>query len=299
MISTTTNPQFQIRQTNLNDFARIRLQTGAARFFDIAAFNGASASADRLNMFHSTAGDILTISGTGRVGIGNTNPNAPLAFAAALGKKITLYPGGSGDAGFGMAGNRLQIFGDNPNADIALGYDVGGVFNERFAFKPTGAMAVNGNVGAYGNLLTSGGTGSALWTSVSSIIRPIIMPEVTYVIPSNFNNAIPGATITFTLPVAGKLILNVQTTTTLICTNLLGPCDLVWQLKPYLNNNEIKTWFIQAQTQVTQPDDDHSLGPLVLNLPAGTHTIRFNEVLVTVAFPPTIRVSAAGIFIPD
>ncbi|MEP7143447.1 MAG: hypothetical protein ABI707_11275, partial [Ferruginibacter sp.] len=28
-----------------------------------------------------------------RVGIGNNNPNAPLAFPASLGKKITLYPG--------------------------------------------------------------------------------------------------------------------------------------------------------------------------------------------------------------
>jgi hypothetical protein len=31
MISTTTNPQFQIRQTNVNDFARIRMQTGSTR----------------------------------------------------------------------------------------------------------------------------------------------------------------------------------------------------------------------------------------------------------------------------
>jgi hypothetical protein len=43
MISIATNPQFQIRQTNVKDFARIRLQTGATRFFDIAALNGASA----------------------------------------------------------------------------------------------------------------------------------------------------------------------------------------------------------------------------------------------------------------
>jgi hypothetical protein len=44
-----------------------------------------------------------------RVGIGNNNPNAPLAFGAVGGKKITLYPGTLGDAGFGIAPNRLQI----------------------------------------------------------------------------------------------------------------------------------------------------------------------------------------------
>jgi hypothetical protein len=73
------------------------------------------------------------------VGIGNNFPNAPLAFAASLGKKITLYPGTLGDAGFGMSGNTLQISSDNPNADIALGSDAAGNFIERFAFKPTGA----------------------------------------------------------------------------------------------------------------------------------------------------------------
>ena len=92
-----------------------------------------------------------------RVGIGNHNPNAPLAFPASLGKKITLYPGATGDVGFGVAGNRLQIYSDNPNADVAFGYDAAGTFNERFAVKPTGAIAVNGNIGATGQQLISNG----------------------------------------------------------------------------------------------------------------------------------------------
>jgi hypothetical protein len=234
-----------------------------------------------------------------RVGIGNNNPNAPLSFAPALGKKITLYPGATGDAGFGMAGNRLQIYADNPNADVAIGYDVAGVFNERFAVKPSGALAVNGSIGAYGNLLTSGGGGSALWTPVSNVIQQLVLPQVTYTIPSNFNNPIPGAIMNFTVPVPGKLVLWVQTTTTLVCANPLDACTLVWQLKAFFNNSEIKTWFIQAQTQVTQPDDDHTMGPLVIDMPAGTHSIKFNEVLVTIAAPPTIRVSAYAQFVPN
>ena len=59
----------------------------------------------------------------GRVGIGYSNPNAPLGFAPATGKKITLYPGASGDVGFGVQGNLLQIYSDNPFADIAFGYE--------------------------------------------------------------------------------------------------------------------------------------------------------------------------------
>jgi len=98
-----------------------------------------------------------------RVGIGNNTPNAPLAFGATLGKKITLYPGTLGDAGFGMAGNRLQIYADNLNADVAIGYDAAGVFNERFAFKPNGALALSGSTGTAGQYLRSNGSGAATW----------------------------------------------------------------------------------------------------------------------------------------
>jgi hypothetical protein len=100
-----------------------------------------------------------------RVGIGNNNPNAPLAFGAVGGKKITLYPGTLGDAGFGISSNRLQIFSDNPNADVAIGYDAAGVFNERFAVKPNGALALSGNTGSAGQYLRSNGTGAATWAS--------------------------------------------------------------------------------------------------------------------------------------
>lgn len=97
-----------------------------------------------------------------RVGIGgNSTPNAPLSFPPLIGKKITLYPGATGDVGFGVAGNRLQIYSDNPNADVAIGYDAAGVFNERFAVKPNGALAVNGSMGVTGQVLKSNGSGAA------------------------------------------------------------------------------------------------------------------------------------------
>ncbi len=105
-----------------------------------------------------------------RVGIGNLSPNAPLAFPPSLGKKITLYPGATGDVGFGVAGNRLQIYSDNPNADVAIGYDAAGVFNERFSVKPTGALAVNGNTGVAGQILQSNGTAAASWTGKPYVI---------------------------------------------------------------------------------------------------------------------------------
>ncbi len=106
-------------------------------------------------------GGRLRLLENGNLGLGVANPTSKLSFAAALGKKISLYPGATGDAGFGMAGNRLQIYADNPNADVALGYDAAGTFNERFAFKPNGALAVVGNTGTAGQVLQSNGSGAA------------------------------------------------------------------------------------------------------------------------------------------
>ena len=105
-----------------------------------------------------------------RVGIGNTTPNAPLSFPAYLGKKITLYPGVSGDVGMSVQGNLLQIYSDNPNADIALGYDQAGVFTERFRVKANGALVVNGNPGTAGQVLQSNGPSSSpIWITPTKI----------------------------------------------------------------------------------------------------------------------------------
>ncbi|GEM_PF-2874969 len=111
----------------------------------------------------------LTLKPGGNVGIGTFTANAPLSFPQSLGKKITLYPGASGDVGFGVAGNRLQIYSDNPNADVAIGYDSVGTFNERFAVKANGALAVYGNTGTAGQVLHSSGSGGAAqWQTPAS-----------------------------------------------------------------------------------------------------------------------------------
>lgn len=127
-----------------------------------------------------------------RVGIGNNSPNVPLAFAPSLGKKITLYPGATGDAGFGMAGNRLQIYADNPNADVAIGYDVAGVFNEKFAVKPGGALAVSGNTGNAGQILMSNGnSGAASWSNKPSVFH-FFQTESVHIAGTATEAVIPG-----------------------------------------------------------------------------------------------------------
>jgi len=113
---------------------------------------------------------VLHVNGaTQRVGIGTDAPKAPLGFPATLGKKITLYSGGTNDYGFGISGGRLQVYSDSPVSDVAIGYDTGGAFTERFAFKGSGALAVNGNTGSAGQVLQSNGSGAAAsWVNPTS-----------------------------------------------------------------------------------------------------------------------------------
>jgi hypothetical protein len=93
---------------------------------------------------HFTTANIprVTIDAPGNMGIGTVNPTNPLSFPPVLSKKISLYPGASGDAGLGVSGNLLKIYADHPNADVAFGYDdyVNG-FIERMRVRG------NGNVG--------------------------------------------------------------------------------------------------------------------------------------------------------
>jgi hypothetical protein len=213
MISTSTNPQLHIRQTNTGDYSRIRMQTGTNRFWDIAGFNHGTTLADeRLNFFNSLQGDILSITGNGYVGIGTTNPAAPLGFPAALGKKITLYPGATGDVGFSVAGNRLQIYSDNVNADVAIGYDAFGSFVERFAFKSSGALAINSSTGNNGDVLTSSGTNvSPTWKSPTNSLYQNTYINVQSgsvdVTTSNAPQDLPGLARTVTVTGNAKLMI--------------------------------------------------------------------------------------------
>ncbi len=213
----------------------------------------------------------------GRVGINNNNPNAPLAFAAELGKKITLYPGTLGDAGFGMSGNRLQIYADNPNADVAVGFDAAGVFNERFAFKPNGALAVQGNLGAPGQVLTSNGNAGITWNTIPGFYNQAVQTDISAPLANTGAAAVdvPGLVANFTLSSAARVVLNfrvtVQNSGCLACgdrrtfvqlvQNVVGGTVTNTSLALYIPNSEMATIVS---------------GPIVLDLPAGTYSYKVN-----------------------
>lgn len=215
----------------------------------------------------------MVIDNGGNVGIGITNPDAPLSFPPSLGRKITLYPGATGDAGLGMSGNRLQIYADNPNADVALGYDVAGTFNERFAFKPNGAIAVNGNTGQTGQVLQSNGSGSAAtWSSsTNTLYNNTVGIEdgntQTLTTADGFQNLI-GMNYTFSVSGNAKVVIDYFIPIFTIPCFSCGASSLVIDIdvNGVLNARTISTIANSSQVTLT--------GTKVLQVSAGTYTIQ-------------------------
>jgi len=80
------------------------------------------------------------------VGIGTTDPSAPLSFASATGNKISLWGNaGVGHYGFGIQGSLLQMYTENVNSDIALGYGNSASFTERMRIKGNGNVGIGTN----------------------------------------------------------------------------------------------------------------------------------------------------------
>lgn len=216
-----------------------------------------------------------------RVGIGNNNPNAPLAFGAVGGKKITLYPGTLGDAGFGIAPNRLQIFSDNPNADVAIGYDAAGVFNERFAFKPNGALALQGNTGQSGQVLRSNGSAAPAWTNLPGVITQESGNSSLVLTGFNFFE-LPNSTLVLNLPRAAKVLVFMQLAI-IKPQCLIGSCASKARVVMSLNGTSITSETINGinfSTEVIQSFSTASYGPEIFELSAGTHTLSFKAVNV-------------------
>ena len=210
----------------------------------------------------------------GKVGIGTASPNAPLGFPAALGKKITLYPGGTGDVGFAVQGNLLQIYTDHPNADIAFGYDQGGVFTERFRMRANGAFMVNGNVGSPGQVLQTNGDGAVpTWSSATNLLysNTILLQSSSQIsVTSNSSVSLPGLNYSFTATSNTKVLITFSIAATPGFCIGCGITDVVLDVN--LDGMLAKRFW-----QDVANGTDHLLGgTALLTMSPGPHTISFS-----------------------
>ena len=120
-----------------------------------------------------------------KMGIGITNPSAPLSFASTVGNKISLWGDASGGHyGLGIQGSLMQLYSSASNADIALGYGSSTAFTENMRIKGNGNVGIgtnnpgaklevagslkitDGTQGA-GKVLTSNASGNASWANAA------------------------------------------------------------------------------------------------------------------------------------
>jgi hypothetical protein len=84
--SSIMQPHVQIVATE-DDFARMTFgnNQGTGRFWTLAGLNrGSNASQDRFNVYHSGAGDVLSATGQGRVGVRTMSPSSTLDVNGAV-----------------------------------------------------------------------------------------------------------------------------------------------------------------------------------------------------------------------
>jgi hypothetical protein len=73
--SSTASPTLKLLESSTSDYARLELSNQAsARIWHVAGYNDATTLAnDRLNFWNSTGGNVMSLRGDGRVGIGTLN----------------------------------------------------------------------------------------------------------------------------------------------------------------------------------------------------------------------------------
>jgi hypothetical protein len=255
----TTRLKFGVATLGAGQGAATIMQQGPAGAYNVLALG-------------AQGNKVLNVVGaTQRVGIGTDAPSAPLGFPATVGKKVTLYPGVGGDYGLGISGGRLQLTTDPGAADVAMGVDNNGSFSERFAFKNTGALAVNGNAGSAGQVLQSNGAGAAAtWVSPTSTQYNGLYQAISssYVLLNNSNTVadVPGLSQTFFAPRASRVLVSfaapVQGEYCTLCALGLVSVRLV------LDGTEIQTWHKTA----FGGSIDLLSATYLINVPEGFHT---------------------------
>jgi hypothetical protein len=213
---------------------------------------------------------------SGSVGIGTPiNPNAPLAFPAALGKKIILYPGTIGDAGFGVFGNELRIASDYSGADITFGYDnrTSG-FTENMRFRASGALSLAGNDGVAGQVITSSGPGTPVqWMSPTNTLYQgtnMSLDSGFVTPPVGTSTTVPGLSQSINLSGNAKLLVQFGVSA------LALPCGSCSASSAYIDVMLDGVLENRVQNDIINGNTAQISGSWLLAVGAGNHTVAIN-----------------------
>lgn len=226
----------------------------------------------------------MRITGAGNVGIGNGNPTAPLQFATdTRNRKIVLWS---------VADNDHQFYGFGVNA-FTQRYQVAGITddhvfyagnganasNELFRIRGNGALAVNGNSGLPGQVLTSNGaTASPIWSAAPGAYNEAYQASDLGPLSSSETIVdIPGMVANFTLPTPAKVVLQIRTNFAFNFCIACPPNQTDFVLQRVVSGGTENTFVLRHATPAVANFSTRSTftsGPLIVYLPAGTHTYK-------------------------
>lgn len=232
------------------------------------------------NAANATASnELFRIHGNGNVGIAQSNPQVPLHFASVLGKKISLYRGPFGDAGLGVFGNELRMHSDYSGADITFGYDdFTNGFIERFRMRGNGVLAIGGNAGQPGEVLSSNGTNlPPSWRAIGQQFPTFVGSPGTWRVAELFTPSVINAS-TVNVPSRGNVkgLLWIRLTAKVVGC-LVGSCPGLVICEVQQNGTEIyrteKLFTLYADVLLSR--DECWLGPFPITTVAGNNAFTF------------------------
>ena len=231
------------------------------------------------HVFYAAAGssasnELFRISGGGNVGIGQSNPTAPLQFATdTRNRKVVLWSVMDNDHqfyGFGVNGFTLRYQTPATTDDHVFYAGTGtNTSNELFRIKGNGALGINGNTGQPGQVLRSNGNNAAAtWMDMpSSQYDRTIQINGDGNTLTNGPGQIPGLSYAFTLAGNAKVLVQFNVTARALPCAFCGKSKASVQI--FLNGTRQGVF-------INEFNNDYRVmisGSQLLQLGAGTHTL--------------------------
>jgi hypothetical protein len=152
-----TNPQLLLFE-NSAGYSRLNfMNASGSSYWAIAGLSSAINSSERLNFFNSGTGDIMSITGNGRVGIGNSNPASTLDVTGNLSKTGNFINTASNYGVYGgsnsIPGSGVGVQGEGGGGGV-VGYAMSSGPGDRYGVFGAGSNGAGQNYGVSG---TAGG----------------------------------------------------------------------------------------------------------------------------------------------